>query len=160
MEFPPPDRHDRISRTCSLFARCLFQSLHRPAAILPAAELETHPAEESLRTKYIPRQPRDHIKKAPSRVPFGLGKIVRSDRLGCGRKSEVKETAWWEGRSVQIGWDAGANFGQKKRAGARLGSRPLPGAADGGRTRTVSLPRDFKSRVSANFTTAADTSIQ
>ena len=134
--------------------------------------------------------------------------MVRSDRLGGGRKSEVKETAWWEGRSVQIGkgvpdnpqkvgsaarvlaasqpkqagllrkrrngaqsiptwdrrsvqigWDAGANFGQKKRAGARLGSRPLPGAADGGRTRTVSLPRDFKSRVSANFTTAADTSI-
>ena len=26
----------------------------------------------------------------------------------------------------------GANFGQKKRAGARHGSRPLPGAADGG----------------------------
>ena len=29
------------------------------------------------------------------------------------------------------------------------------GAADGGRTRTALLPRDFKSRVSANFTTAA-----
>lgn len=39
--------------------------------------------------------------------------MVRSDRLGGGRKSEVKETAWsttqlqpsarWEGRSVQIG---------------------------------------------------------
>lgn len=192
------------------FARCPFQSLHRPAALLPEAELQTHPAEESLRTKYIPRQSRDHINKAPSRVPFCLGKMVRSDRLGCGRKSGVKETAWWkersvwigkavplithkrlaaprerlqpgsrnkrdflrkrrngaqsfpmwDRRSVQIGWDAGANFGQKKRAGARLGSRPLPGAADGGRTRTVSLPRDFKSRVSANFTTAADTSIQ
>ncbi len=169
--------------------------------------------------KYIPRQPRDHIKKAPSRVPFCLGKMVRSDRLECGRKSEVKEKPEvrlgssllpggksgqlrlervclitrkrlpaprgclqpgsrskrdflrkrrngaqsipvWDRRSVQIGWDAGANFGQKKRAGARLGSRPLHGAADGGRTRTVSLPRDFKSRVSANFTTAADTSIQ
>lgn len=201
------------------FARCLFQSLHRPAAILPAAELQTHLAEESLRTKYIPRQSRDHINKAPSRVPFCLGKMVRSDRLECRRKLGIKEksrlqpSAWWEGRSVwigkgvpdnpqkagsaaealrgrlqpgsrskrdflrkrrngaqsfpmwdrrsvQIGWDAGANFGQKKRAGARLGSRPLPGAADGGRTRTVSLPRDFKSRVSANFTTAADTSIQ
>ena len=103
MECPPPDNHDRISRTCSLFARCPFQSLHRPAAILPAAELQTHLAEESLRTKYIPRQPRDHIKKAPSRVPFCLGKMVRSDRLGGGRKSEVKETAWWEGRSVWIG---------------------------------------------------------
>ena len=32
-----------------------------------------------------------------------MGKMVRSDRLECGRKSEVKETAWWEGRSVQIG---------------------------------------------------------
>lgn len=133
MEFPPPDNHDRISRTCSLFARCPFQSLHRPAAILPAAELQTHPAEESLRTKYIPRQSRDHINKAPSRVPFCLGKMVRSDRLGCGRKLGIKEktqlqpSAWWKERSVQIGWDAGANFGQKKRAGARLGSRPLPG---------------------------------
>ena len=39
--------------------------------------------------------------------------MVRSDRLGCGRKSEVKETAWsttqlqpsawWKERSVQIG---------------------------------------------------------
>ena len=103
MEFPPPDRHDRISRTCSFFARCPFQSLYRPAALLPAAELQTHLAEESLRTKYIPRQPRDHIKKAPSRVPFCLGKMVRSDRLECGRKSGVKETAWWEERSVQIG---------------------------------------------------------
>ena len=46
-------------------------------------------------------------------MPFGLGKMVRSDRLGCGRKSEVKETAWsttqlqpsawWEGRLAQIG---------------------------------------------------------
>ena len=148
-----------------------------------------------------------------------MGKIVRSDQLGCRRMSGVKEKPgvrlgssllpggkggqfglervcliirkrlaaprgrlqpgsrskrdflrkrrngaqsipMWDRRSVQIGWDAGANFGQKKRAGARLGSRPLPGAADGGRTRTVSLPRDFKSRVSANFTTAADTSIQ
>ena len=53
--------------------------------------------------KYIPRQPRDHIKKASSQVPFCLGKMVRSDRLGGGRKSEVKETAWWEGRSVWIG---------------------------------------------------------
>lgn len=53
--------------------------------------------------KYIPRQPRDHIKKASSRVSFCLGKMVRSDRLGGGRKSEVKETAWWEGRSVWIG---------------------------------------------------------
>ena len=76
--------------------------LHRPAAILPAAELQTHPA-EALRTKYIPRQPRDHINKAPSRVPFCLGKMVRSDRLECRRKSGVKETAWWEGRSVWIG---------------------------------------------------------
>ena len=86
----------------SFFARCLFQSLHRPAAILPAAELQTHLAEESLRTKYIPRQPRDHIKKAPSRVPFCLGKMVRSDRLECGRKSEVKETAWWEGGQFRL----------------------------------------------------------
>ena len=82
----------------SFFARCPFQSLHRPAALLPAAELQTPTAQ-----KYIPRQPRDHIKKAPSRVSFCLGKMVRSDRLGGGRKSEVKETAWWEGRSVQIG---------------------------------------------------------
>lgn len=108
MEFPPPDRHDRISRTCSLF-RCPFQSLHRPAALLPEAELQTHPAEESLRTKYIPRQSRDRINKAPSRVPFCLGKIVRSDRLGCGRKLGIKEktqlqpSAWWKERSVQIG---------------------------------------------------------
>ena len=36
-------------------------------------------------------------------MPFCLGKIVRSDRLECGRKSEVKETAWWEGQSVWIG---------------------------------------------------------
>ena len=42
----------------------------------------------------------------------------------------------------------------KKEAGAK---RTLlrRGAADGGRTRTALLPRDFKSRVSANFTTAA-----
>lgn len=124
------------------------------------------PAKKSPRTKYIPRQPRDRINKAPSRVPFCLEKMTRSDRLECGRKLGIKEktqlqpSAWWKERSVQISWDAGANFGQKKRAGARLSSRPLPGAADGGRTRTVSLPRDFKSRVSANFTTAADTSIQ
>ena len=114
MEFPPPDRHDRISRTCSLFARRLFQSLYRPAALLHAAELQTHPTYKSPPAqKYIPRQPRDHIKKAPSRVPFCLGKMARSDRLGCGRKSRVKETAWsttrlqpsawWEGRSVWIG---------------------------------------------------------
>ena len=114
MEFPPPDRHDRISRACSLFARFPFQSLYRPAALLPAAELETRPTYKSPPAqKYIPRQPRDHIKKAPSRVPFWLGKMVRSDRLECGRKSGVKEKAWsttrlqpsswWEGRSVQIG---------------------------------------------------------
>ena len=103
MEFPPPDRHDRISKTCSLF-RCPFQSLHRPAALLPAAELETRPTYKSPPAqKYIPRQPRDRINEAPSRVPFCLGKIVRSDRLECGRKSGVKETAWWEGRSVWIG---------------------------------------------------------
>lgn len=36
-------------------------------------------------------------------MPFCLGKMARSDRLGGGRKSEVKETAWWEGRSVWIG---------------------------------------------------------
>ena len=93
----------------SFFARCPFQSLHSPPALLPAAELQTHLAEESLRTKYIPRQPRDHIKKAPSRVPFCLGKMVRSDRLECGRKLGIKEksrlqpSAWWEGRSAQIG---------------------------------------------------------
>ena len=110
MKFTPPDRHDRISRTCSLFARRPFQSLYRPAALLPAAELQTHPAYKSPPAqKYIPRQPRDHIKKAPSRVPFCLGKVVRSDRLGCGRKLGIKEktqlqpSAWWEGRSVQIG---------------------------------------------------------
>ena len=103
MEIPPPDRHDRISRACNLFARFPFQSLYRPAALLPAAELQTHLAEESLRTKYIPRQLRDHINKAPSRVPFCLGKMARSDRLECGRKSGVKETAWWEGGSVQSG---------------------------------------------------------
>lgn len=108
MEFPPPDRHDRISKTCSLFARCLFQSLHRPAALLPAAELQTHLAEESLRTKYIPRQSRDHINKAPSRMPFCLEKMARSDRLECGRKSGVKE-----------------------KSGVRLGSSPLPGGKSG-----------------------------
>ena len=36
-------------------------------------------------------------------MPFCLGKMARSDRLGGGRKSGVKETAWWEGGSVQIG---------------------------------------------------------
>lgn len=96
------------------FARCLFQSLHRPAALLPAAELETHPTYKSPPAqKYIPRQSRDHINKAPSRVPFCLGKMARSDRLECGRKSGVKETAWsttrlqpsawWKEWSVQIG---------------------------------------------------------
>lgn len=64
---------------------------------------DPHRIKISPAQKYIPRQPRDHIKKAPSRVSFCLGKMVRSDRLECGRKSEVKETAWWEGRSVQIG---------------------------------------------------------
>ena len=125
MEFPPPDRHDRISRTCSLFARCLFQSLRRPAALLPAAELQTHLAEESLRTKYIPRQPRDHIKKAPSRVPFCLGKMARSDQLGCRRKLGIKEksrlqpSAGWEGRSVWSG--KGLNLITRKRVAAPRG---------------------------------------
>ena len=106
MEFPPPDRHDRISRACSLFARsrctgllpsCPQQSFRLPAKKSPPAQ------------KYIPRQPRDHIKKAPSRVPFCLGKMARSDRLGCGRKLGLKEksrlqpSAWWKGRSVWIG---------------------------------------------------------
>lgn len=63
---------------------------------------DPHRIKISPAQKYIPRQPRDHIKKAPSRVSFCLGKMVRSDRLGGGRKSEVKETAWWEGRSVWI----------------------------------------------------------
>lgn len=46
-------------------------------------------------------------------MPYCLGKMARSDRLECGRKSGVKETAWsttrlqapawWEGRSVWIG---------------------------------------------------------
>lgn len=138
MEFPPPDRHDRISRTCSLFARCLFQSLRRPAALLPAAELQTHLAEESLRTKYIPRQPRDHIKKAPSRVPFCLGKMVRTDRLECGRKSGVKETAWsttqlqpsawWEGRSVWIGKGVPDNPQKAGSAAEALRGRLQPGS--------------------------------
>ena len=100
MEFPPPDRHDRISRTYGFFARS------RCTGLLPSCPQQSfRPTQhKSLPAqKYIPRQPRDHINKAPSRVPFCLGKMVRSDRLGGGRKSEVKETAWWEGRSVQIG---------------------------------------------------------
>ena len=42
-------------------------------------------------------------------MPFCLGKMVRSDRLECGRKLGIKEksrlqpSAWWEGRSAQIG---------------------------------------------------------
>lgn len=133
MEFPPPDRHDRISRTCSLF-RCPFQSLHRPAAILPAAELQTHPAEESLRTKYIPRQSRDHINKAPSRVPFCLGKMVRSDRLECRRKLGIKEksrlqpSAWWEGRSVWIGKGVPDNPQKAGSAAEALRGRLQPGS--------------------------------
>ena len=43
------------------------------------------------------------------------------------RRNGAQSIPMWDRRSVQIGWDAGANFGQKKRAGARLGSRPLPG---------------------------------
>lgn len=35
----------------SFFARCPFQSLHSPAALLPAAELQTHPAYKSPRIK-------------------------------------------------------------------------------------------------------------
>lgn len=35
----------------SFFARCPFQSLYRPAALLPAAELQTHPAYKSPRIK-------------------------------------------------------------------------------------------------------------
>ena len=139
MEFPPPDRHNRISRTCSLFARCPFP-LYRPAALLPAAELETHPTYKSPPAqKYIPRQSRDHINKAPSRVPFCLGKIVRSDRLGCGRKSGVKETAWsttrlqpsawWEGRSVWIG-KAVPDNPQKADSAARVLAAKHPSKRD------------------------------
>ena len=42
-------------------------------------------------------------------MPFCLEKMVRSDRLECGRKLGIKEksrlqpSAWWEGRSVWIG---------------------------------------------------------
>ena len=74
---------------------------------------DPHRIKISPRTKiHSPAAPGSY-KKAPSRVPFCLGKMVRSDRLECGRKSGVKETAWsttqlqpsawWEGRSVQIG---------------------------------------------------------
>lgn len=103
MEFPPPDRHDRISRTCSLLPaarsnRCTGLLPSCPQQSFRPTQHKSLPAQ-----KYIPRQPRDHIKKASSQVPFCLGKMVRSDRLECGRKSEVKETAWWEGRSVWIG---------------------------------------------------------
>lgn len=47
--------------------------------------------------------------------------------------------------------------GKKKKACKRTFLRPFAGfyAADGGRTRTLSPERDFKSLVSANFTTAA-----
>ena len=100
MEFPPPDRHDRISRTCGFFARSRCPDL-LPSC--PQQSFRPAPHKNLPAKKYIPRQPRDHIKKAPSRVPFCLGKMVRSDRLECGRKSGVKETAWWEERSVQIG---------------------------------------------------------
>ena len=54
--------------------------------------------------------------------------MVRSDRLECGRKSEVKETAWsttqlqpsawWEGRSVQIGKGV-PDYPQKAGSAAR-----------------------------------------
>ena len=70
---------------------------------------DPHRIKISPAQKYIPRQPRDHIKKAPSRVSFCLGKMVRSDRLECGRKLGIKEksrlqpSAWWKERSVQIG---------------------------------------------------------
>ena len=100
MDFPPPDHHDRISRPCSFFARS------RCTGLLPSCPQQSFRPTQHINLpaqKYIPRQPQDHIKKAPSRVPFCLGKMVRSDRLGGGRKSEVKETAWWEGRSVWIG---------------------------------------------------------
>ena len=42
-------------------------------------------------------------------MPFCLGKMVRSDRLECGRKLGIKEksrlqpSAWWKERSVWIG---------------------------------------------------------
>lgn len=48
-----------------------------------------------------------------------MGKVVRSDRLGGGRKSGVKETAWWEGRSVQIGKGVPDNS-QKVGSAARV----------------------------------------
>lgn len=74
---------------------------------------DPHRIKISPAQKYIPRQPRDHINKASSRVSFCLGKMARSDRLGYGRKSGVKETAWsttrlqpsawWKERSVWIG---------------------------------------------------------
>ena len=104
MEFPPPDRHDRISRTCSLLPaarsnRCTGLMPSCPQQSFRAAPHKNLPPAQ----KYIPRQPRDHINKAPSRVPFCLEKMVRSDRLECGRKSGVKETAWWKERSVWIG---------------------------------------------------------
>lgn len=106
MEFPPPDRHDRISRTCGFFARSRCTDLlpSCPQQSFRPTQHKSLPAQ-----KYIPRQPRDHINKAPSRVPFCLGKMVRSDRLECGRKLGIKEKSrlqpsdWWKERSVQIG---------------------------------------------------------
>ena len=109
MEFPPPDRHDRISRTCSLFCP-LPVPIAAQACCPPARSRASDSQQKNLPAqKYIPRQSRDHIKKAPSRVPFCLGKMARSDRLECGRKLGIKEktqlqpSAWWKERSVQIG---------------------------------------------------------
>ena len=55
------------------FARCPFQSLHRPAALLPAAELQTHPAYKSPRIKiHSPAAPGSYKKGTlPGAILFG-----------------------------------------------------------------------------------------
>ena len=68
-------------------------------------------------------------------MPFCLGKIARSDRLGCRRKLGIKEktrlqpSAWWEGRSAQIGKGVPDNP-QKVASAARVLAARHPSKRD------------------------------
>ena len=67
-------------------------------------------------------------------MPFCLGKMVRSDRLECGRKLGIKEksrlqpSAWWKERSVQIGKGVPDNPQKAGSAAEALRGRLQPGS--------------------------------
>ncbi len=91
------------------FARCPFQSLYRPAALLPAAELQTHPAYKSPRIKIHSPAASGSYKSGtlPGAFLFGKDGPFRPAGMRAQIGNKGKESApalCLVGRAVSLDW--------------------------------------------------------